>query len=402
MTGLKGRLNIADILFVLSMTFVLAIPGPSRMKAISIIAFFCYMIVVKLINFREKHNRLHIVWLFSFLILAYLSKRWALYPQAVSEQITNVLWTVLLSIAIAEYVICYKLDAEKIAKRILFISIIFIINILLNAVFTNGRLSIGINENTFGRIASGMTCFLFFYCKKQKWRNIFWDIITAVMAIVVFLSGSRTCLIILAIYIVALIFFEHPSRNILKYVGSALLFLVVCIFCYILIMNIDFLYNSIGNRFESFIGAISGNSTGDGSMITRQNMIEYAKNIFIEHPWIGIGLNNFKYATYFNTYAHSNYYELAACLGVVGLAVYYLPLIIYLIKAMKMWIANIAESIIPFSIFAAFLVGDFGSVTYFNPIPHVFIGLAIGMLCNNMYSYKKEEGYINEFNKIDF
>lgn len=391
MNGVKINIKISDILFMFTMVFVLGIPGPSQIKAIAIITFFGYMMVMKLIKYRSIKNNLHVIGAFLFFGYAYISRKWALYPAAVSEQLTNVMWTVMLATAVSTYVVFNNYNVKDIAKRLMPIVLVFLVNVLLNGSFSDNRLSIGINQNTFGRLAAGIFCFLFYQCKQEKWKNAFMDIITAIFLLFTFLSGSRTSVLILAIYVVAFLVFEHPTKNAIKVLGNLFIVIALCCIGYFFIMNIDFLYDSIGNRVESLLGALTGVSKGDGSTVTRMNMMELARGIFFEHPWLGIGMNNFKYATYYNTYAHSNYYELAACLGIVGLILYYGPLAVYLKNAISKWKKDENAMIVPLVILGAFLIGDMGSVSYFNMISHVFVGLAIGLISKQFYSENLEK-----------
>lgn len=390
MKRLNLSIKVSDILFMLAMTFVLGIPGPSRMKAIAISVFFGYMMLVKLKNYRSIRNNLHIIGAFLFLGYAYISRKWAFYPAAVSEQLTNVMWTVMLSTAVSTYVIFNNYSVKDITKRLIPIAVILIANVLLNGSFSDNRLSVGINENTFGRLSAGIFCFLFYQCKQEKWRNVFLDIIIVVLLFFTFLSGSRTSVLIAAIYVLAFLFFEHPSKNAVKVLGNLLIVVVLCGIGYFCLMNVGFLYDSIGNRVESLLMELAGVSQGDGSTVTRMNMMELAREFFLEHLWLGIGMNNFKYATYYNTYAHSNYYELAACLGLVGLILYYGPLVVCLKNAVSKWIKDMNEMIVPLVVLGAFLIGDMGSVSYFNTISHVFVGLAIGLISNQNYIEKLE------------
>lgn len=381
--NINPKVKISDILFMVCMVLVLSLPGSSPLKAISIIVFFCYMMAMKLLNYKTINNTLHIVGAFLFLCYAYISRKWALYPAAVSEQINNVLWTVLLSTAISTYVVHRDLCVEDIVKRLIPVALLLFVNVLLNASFDRNRLSVGINENSFGRLSGGIACFMLYRCRQDKWKNVFLDVVTGILVLFTFLSGSRTSVLILGIYVIAVFAFELPTKNSVKMAKNLLAVVLLCVAGYICVTKISFLYNTIGHRIEDLLKLMVGTSEGDESSITRMKMMNRAREIFWENPWIGIGLNNFKYATYHNTYAHNNYYELAACLGIVGLALYYMPPVVYLVRAASKWKRNEAEMIVPLAILGAFILGDIGSVSYLNTMSHVFVGLAIGLLAKH-------------------
>ena len=365
---------------MICMIFVLAFPGSPRIKAIPIILFFCYIMVIKAISFRSIKNHLHILGMFLFLGYALLSKRWALYPQAISEQSNNILWSVLLSTAISTYVIFRELSIKDVATRLVPIALLFCMNVLLKGAFIDNRLSIGINENTFGRLTCGMACIFLACSKREHWQNLLMDMLTIVFGLLTFLSGSRTSVLMLAIFTLGLLVFEHPTKDVTKLFGRIVIIALLCVAGYFCLTHIPFFYRTIGNRLETMLLALAGLSRGDGSFITRSRMTEAAKAFFLQRPFLGIGLNNFKYATYFNTYAHNNYSELAACLGVAGLIIYYTPFLIYTKRAFSQWKKGIPGMIIPLAFFVAFFAGDIGSVSYFNIITHVFVGLAVGLL----------------------
>ncbi len=365
------------------MVFLLAFPGASQLKAVLIVAFFFYMMAQKIANYRKTKNTVYIVGALLFLGYAYISRFWASHPEAVSEQIANVLWAVMICTAVSCYVYFSELSVRDISNLLVPIAILFCFNVVFNASFDEGRMSIGINANSFGRIASGMACVFLFRCKQDKWKNIFMNCLTIMFLLFTFLSGSRTSLLLVCVYAIAFMLFEHPTKSIKKTVGKLLLLLVLLVAGYVCLINIDFLYNSIGNRVESLLLEMFGLSEGDGSTITRINMMNTAREIFAEHPWVGIGMNNFKFATHFGTYAHNTYLELAACLGVVGLVLYYGPLVLYLKQAISGWRKDRDESIVPLAILIAFLLGDIGGVSYFNPVSHIFVGLAVGLISQN-------------------
>ena len=377
---ISPKVKISDILFTVMMIFELAFPHASQIKALLFIAFFCYMMVLKFLCFGKIKNNLHVIGSFLFLGYAYFSQKWALYPAAVSEQLNNVLWRVLLSTAISTYVVHRNLRVKDIANRLVPIALLLFVNVLLNASFERNRLSVGINENSFGRLSGGMACFILYQCRQNKWKNVFLDVVAGILVLFTFLSGSRTAVLILGLYMIAFFAFEHPTKNSLKIAKNLFTVVLLCCVGYICVTKISVLYNTIGHRIEDFLNLMLGTSEGDGSSITRINMINRAREIFSENPWIGIGLNNFKYATYHNTYAHNNYYELAACLGIAGLVIYYVPLAIYLLRAVGKWKRNETEAIVPVIIMIAFFISDIGGVSYFNTISHVFVALAIGLL----------------------
>ena len=380
MNDIKIRLNFTDVLFLISMVTVLSFPQSSRIKAILIMLFFGYMVFITLLSKRKIPNVLHSLWAIAFFALCYFSKYWAAFPNAVNEQISNVLWSMMLSVGTALYILYNDFDTIDIAKRFCFLAVLFAVNVVFNSTFEGNRLSVSNNANTFGKTAISMAGFFLFWCKKKRWKRAFPIFMFALMSFLALLSGSRKAILALLLYIIAYVLFEHLPKNFFKVIGRLLIAAVICWIIYLCIMNIGFLYNSVGNRVESMFDFFSGDTEADGSVNTRFNMIEVAKEIFIDNPILGAGLNNFKYLTYHGTYAHNNYYELLACLGIVGFVIYYLPLAIFLLRAVRLWRKDRQDAIVPLAILTILFVSDFAAVSYFSLNEHVFLGVAIGTI----------------------
>jgi len=381
---IKIHANICDVLFLITMTFVVAFPNPSMFKALSIILFFSYTIFLSVYGHKKTKNLLQYVWAIGFYLLCYLSKVWSVYPAAISDVITNVQWSFMVSIAVVNYIVIYKLSVIDIAKRMLIIGVIFLVDIILNGVYIDGRFTViidgyEINENTFGQIALGIVSYLFFWSKKTKWKNMFINGLIIILIIFALISGSRKCLISLAIYIILFMMYEHPSRDFIKFFAKVAGVAFVLGMIYVCIMNIDVLYSSVGMRIESLLVFLEGDIRADGSVNARFLMIQQALEMFSDKPILGYGLNTFAYITRFGAYAHNNYVELLANVGIVGFLIFYIPIFGYLLKAYNNWKKDLNESIVPLTIFSVYLVNDFANVSYFSIVGNVFRCLAIGL-----------------------
>ncbi len=374
---MKARSNWADAFFMAAMITTLALPVPPIVRGLSVLAFLAFMLYASGPRLR---NPLQAIWLAGFAGLCYASKSWAAVPSAVDELIKNVVWSVMLSYSTALYVCVYRLDVARIAKRMSVIALFLAASVALFGISSDGdRLSTGGNANQFGAIVVGVCCFLIYFAKKEAWRNWFVDVLIVLLTVCALMSGSRGGLAVLGIYAIMFLWFEYPPKNPLKIVGvvvGILLLAGLALFC---VMKIDFLYNSIGVRLESLFDYWMGRATSEASAASRSNMKLLAADMFSQRPWLGFGMNNFKHATYYGTYSHSNFYELASCLGLVGLATYYLPLLIFFKRSLALWKNAVADSIVPAAIFLASLLRDFNSMSYFSTPAHIFLGFAIGL-----------------------
>ena len=94
-------------------------------------------------------------------------------------------------------------------------------------------------------------------------------------------------------------------------------------------MHIQIFYDAIGYRIQSFLSFFGKNNianTNDLSTLSRFSFLKDAYSTFLKHPFIGVGIDSFKY---FNTlqfsWAECNYLEILADLGVLGFTIYYIP-----------------------------------------------------------------------------
>lgn len=393
----KFIFDLSNVLFYLTMSVVVAFPNPSIYKAIFIIVFFLYTTFQLLLNNKGIGSRLQIGWALAFYIFCKLSSIWSETPWAINEVINNVRWAFMLSISVVNYVRINQLSVIDVAKRMLVIGFVFILNVVLNGTFIEGRYTVIIgnyvlNENVFGQISMGISCYLLYWSKKNNWKTIFINIVAIIMVVLALISGSRKSIISLIIFIIGFTMYEYPPNDILRSIYKIFSVVAVIGLVYVLIMNVNILYNTVGLRIESFLSIFKGEEA-DGSTITRMKMLEYAKKMFVEKPIFGYGLNTYSHISGFNAYAHNNYMELLANTGLIGFSIYYLPVFIYLITTFSLWKKRTPDSILPLSILIVYIINDFFSVSYFSLVSHVFIGLSIGMMYN-LLSFKNKDNKI--------
>lgn len=387
MGKLTVRFNFADILFCISMIFVAAFPNPSVFKALAIILFFADTIFLSIASKRNTKNLLQYIWWILFFAFCNLSKIWSAYPQAADEIFTNIIWSALLSIAIVNYISLYNLSVVDIAKRMLIIAVAFFVDVILNGEYIDDRYTVVIdgyvlNENVFGQIALSLSCYLLYWNKKRNWKSMSINICVLILIVLALLSGSRKTLVSLAVFIILIIFYEYPPKSIVKAFVKILGIALVLGLLYWCIMSIEALYLAIGIRIEELLDFIGGNQTADGSADTRVQMIETATQMFKNKPFLGYGLNTFSYLTTFGAYAHNNYLELLANIGLTGCLLYYIPLFIYFFKALSNWKNSCKDSVIPLAVIGIFLANDFAMVSYSAMVSHAFLALAIGLCVN--------------------
>lgn len=80
---------------------------------------------------------------------------------------------------------------------------------------------------------------------------------------------------------------------------------------------------SITKRFMAFESQLSGGDIVSGSTGDRAYLIQAAWEVFKDYPLLGVGISNFQNFNRLGLYAHNNYMELLAGVGMVGTVIFY-------------------------------------------------------------------------------
>lgn len=284
-----------------------------------------------------------------------------------------------------------------------------IIGSIVKALLDFGRLGIGYylthrssavgSANTIGFYSAVAVVFSWWQFKKSKTNNRYWFVLTGILSTAfVILSASRKALLYIALPIGVYLLLK--SKNPLVILRNLAVVIIVACLGYLAIMNVGFLYNSIGHRIEAMLIGLSGGN-GDGSTETRLYLIDFGLRYFKRKPLWGYGMSNFKalmsvYAPYRTTlYAHNNYIELLVDCGLVGTIMYYL---LY-VEIIKNTIARLKErnmlDIIFLGLLMSFIIAEFGLVTYNDPVQQFILLL---MYINSLPA--REKKYIYEENNM--
>lgn len=378
------NVRIADILFFIVLVVCLSFPNLQINKAYFILPFEAYILLT---TFNKKaHMASYFLWGILFCGFAAGSYLWALYPQGVNEQLNNLVMAISLNIFIARYITLYNVHWRTLAKLMLLVLILLLVNTIINGKFNikDNRLSIDINENTFGKIISycGLFFFMLLFAENKRFKLV-WML---PLLLFVFLSGSRKALVSCLFFMLFLYFSLNNKRIWLKLaIAGGVLSVMAAI-----LLLIPFFYNSIGNRLVTMVAFLFQGQNADGSLVSRNNMVVLAWNLFASSPLYGLGMNNFKFATYYQTYSHNNYMELLSGLGILGLLLYYVPLVTLY---SKMWKAKKEQQngmLISISLFTMLFLLDIANVSYISMPDHIFLGLAAGLYFQTQLKKQKE------------
>lgn len=369
---------LSTVIMFITLLTVVPFPGTGGWRGMLFYLFGAYTLFRLFLN-RNAIRWGHLLWMLSFYLLGYLSQHWAMYPGTVIRISGYVRFTAILSWAVAEYVTQDEHDLDHICRVMLLMAILLMGNFLMNATSYKGRFSLKVNANVFGLCAAYLFGFVLFAAKKAKWRKIIWNVAAVALVVIVLLTGSRKSLITVVLFFVAFFLFWTPEKGSIDMLLRILGVLALIVVALLIIMNVDVFYNAVGKRIESLLTYVFTGEEADTSAITRTNMINIALDLFLgKNPMFGIGLNNFKYVSGYMTYSHNNYVELLCSLGVVGILVYYGPMLYFAIRAFILWRKRVPGAILPLTILVLQFVNDIGQVSYYTFSIHIFLGIAIG------------------------
>lgn len=287
---------------------------------------------------RKLNNITLSVWYILFIVYAELSALWAYSPYTSALKYVKFMMVALVvCFGMTQYV-NNKDDLEKLLNIYLYASLSITLIEFIGTPFSKwfdgyfGSAVGGGNTNTFGFIilyASVIGFYKAYILHKRLWYPA-----VALFLFGCILSSSRKAVIMSVFGIVFIILFafrrKHHFLHFFLAVGAA-------VFAFILFMTNDMLYDAIGNRLETLIDFVNDEATKVGSLQHREFYIDFAKDLFRRQPMIGQGFANFATILALETtsdaiYAHNNYWEILADLGLIGFALYYWLYFFMLIK----------------------------------------------------------------------
>ena len=357
-----------------------------------------------------KSSRLSVpivtVWYLLFFAFAELSAAWAYVPYtAAFTYIKQMIFIIILGFGMCQYVDTH-VDFERLLTIFQLATLLLALSELLfypwQASSVNnyfGATVSGLNANSFSflMMASAIIGFYKGYIRNKK----LWYIPTLIFIICSFLSSSRKSAIMSLVGIMFIILFSFGKpRHILHFILAFVVTVSVIFAC----IKIDFLYDIIGKRFESMINYYIDPSKAqtESSLLYRSYFIQFAKQLFYEKPALGHGFSNFSILLLTEStvnkwlYAHNNYWEILADLGVVGFILYYwfyaylgIRSIIKLIKNRQSYTATLAIALL-----GTLMIVEWGIVSMSYLFPQIVVVLIFTAVYVDDSSAQKKYRYI--------
>lgn len=205
------------------------------------------------------------------------------------------------------------------------------------------------------------------------------------------LNGTKKTLFSLAIYFFGYIFLNN--KDVVKKFMYIIATILVILMLYKVVTTNVYLNSIIGYRLSSFINSsiLKDTTLADASTSERAAMRKEAFNYFLSSPIWGNGISSFmyyfgdKYGSYL--YAHNNYLELLADLGLIGFSIHYLwvvKTIVNLYKERKNDNSGFCNYLLLFII--STLILEYGTVT-FDQLHYILMF----QLCSYFIEINKED-----------
>lgn len=359
--------------------------------------------IIVIINYfgyhKKSFNNKYLIWITIWVSFAVISCLWAINYK-------TSLWILLRLIPLL--VVCYSVTIYiKRTENLLAVfrsyytaCVVMLVVILLFLDFSDlegNRLQHSMedtedtwNSNYIALPLSTAIYFGYFVLWKSNsslfFKRVLYILISAMMALLIGLSGSRSGFLSFLIPICVVLLSngrKHFVRNVV--LGIALIMLIGYA-----IFEIPLLYSNIGVRIEELFVVMSEGDDAEGDT-SRLVLAISGLEWFQSSPFLGYGINCFRVLSnsllYIgkNFYAHNNYVELLVDVGFIGFCIYYSS-IVYLIKQHS----RIRKDVAPWfgALIVFLLFCDFANVAYYEPTLQFVLCIAFSIV--NLYKNSQE------------
>lgn len=375
--------GIQIVLYLLFLFLWFISPKVPALRLVSIVLLACFSVIQIAKIFKRKNICINIdkpIMLYVlFAFWCFLSIIWAQDRAIAIERVIDVVLNSLFLI------FSYDFFSEIRISKKTFISIFIIVGLLLSfyifcfyglnryfQLLLAGRRVGGsiINVNFIGLVSSMTIIMLVYSVLNRIYHNKLILLLIIPLLITTLGSGSRKALIGLIIGVALVFILYLKGRLTRKKVAIFLLSSVLLIGSFFAIGMTPY-SDTLLKRMDAMFATLNeDSSTEEGSTRTRLAYAEGGFNTFLEHPLIGIGLNNSKIITKeisgAETYLHNNYIELLACLGAVGFIIYYSIYLVVISKGISLNKKLKRKQYLPIIMAITLLIVEIGCVSYYE------------------------------------
>lgn len=308
---------------------------------IAIILYYVLLLVKRKLRVTQKQQKnilFFVAWFGAFTALMFLSQLWA---YGTKDGPSTLLIT--LRIFAIGTLMFYYVDTREKALSVFkaFIYAFFVVSVVVLILtpvsqwgneFVFGRM-ISQHRNTLGAVSAPLILISYYYYKQFGMKSGL--ALSIYFLAFSFVCGSRGS--VLQIIIIFLIHSLINEKNLSKKLKNLVVFASLTVAVVTIILSVPFLYNLVWVRFADAVSTVLGIEVADSSTVGRENLREVAMLMFYQRPWLGYGVDGVvcflkDYSKILGeevtaVYSHCNYTEIAACFGIVGLIIYYGPII---------------------------------------------------------------------------
>ena len=353
--------------------------------ALGLVLFLCILYYQR--NLSVKISALHI-YVLLFTAFIYLSCLWAQDPSRTIPKGNSVFFSFFIILIVA-MVFNEDDSTEKLLKCIMYggylVVILFVIiygwsgitKLIADSERPDNEL---LNANVLGMTAAYsliINIYLLFVINK---RLRITDLLMLPVALIIFVSGSRKALLIVALGILGILLAANIGKKrkdksfiwifgVIAAAGAAVLILAQT-------QAFSEMLKKMGDIFEALGGG--GTRLGNSAWL-RFRYVELGLSLFAANPLLGVGIGNanlYTMAAYGKDhYLHNNYAELLACGGIIGFALYYSIYVYLIVVFIKYRKYRTREYNLCFILLIIWLIMDVGAVKYYGKTTFLYLML---------------------------
>lgn len=285
-----------------------------------------------------------------------------------------------------------KNNMEQVLRIYVYAELISIATVIVqsgNSIFS-GRLGGAVEVNANSIALAAITCLIIILYSNSKKRSILNLLLIAAYVGIIMLTGSRKGLLGMAMGI----FMHFGMDKGYKRIINILLVILSLFVVYLLVMNVDFLYDIAGHRLEALFSYFKGERFNEASLASRGNYTHLGWKYIGKRIWTGYGLDCFRMLKgAYGTYSHNNYLELMFGCGLIGTLLYYLGYLYILFGHLKLYFKHKIMDAKPYIILMVIQIFlEYAIVTYFERtgILVVVLSLAAMQLLKSKIDVDKE------------
>ncbi len=377
--------NKCDKVFLLYFTIMAVLYTRTYIQLaaqLGIIAYVGYVMYFKASPLKRrvgyKNVKFLLIWFGLFTAFAMVSKFWAYGTKDGRNTLLILFRITAIGIALFLYVIDYN-KAVSVIKSFIYSNVIMALVVLVVTPLSQyGKAGedgfgniIGQQRNTFGAAMAFLVLICIVFYQKEGLKS--GKILAAFFVLMVLCSGSRGAMLQLVIIAAFYVVLMPGLTKKFKYIFIALL---CCIVAYFMLQSIPYLYETVWVRFENMFSSVIGvQQDADGSSMARELYKVLAYDMFLQKPVFGFGVDGFYCyladVGYINGYSvspvssHCNFAEIAANFGIVGLAIWYIPVICVLWDSYKKRNRSYQMKMV-FIILASMVILDYARIPWVN------------------------------------